>query len=179
MKRVALFGGSFDPPHNGHIAIIEKLKTLPFIDEVVVMPTYLNPFKEKFHADGKKRLEWLREIFKDDSKVKVSDFEVKQNKAVPTYETVLKLLQTYKKVYVTIGADNVASLDKWYKAKELQELVEFLVITRKGYTIPKKFYTIELDEDISSTQLRKNLDLTKIPATIADAIQKEYNANKN
>ena len=63
MKTIALFGGSFDPPHIGHKAVVEAVLKLKDVEEVVVMPTFLNPFKDSFHAPSDLRLKWLREIF--------------------------------------------------------------------------------------------------------------------
>ena len=76
METIALFGGSFDPPHTGHIKIIEALKNLSFIDKVVVMPTYRNPFKSNFSAPADLRLQWLRDIFKKDERIEVNAYEI-------------------------------------------------------------------------------------------------------
>ena len=60
---IALFGGSFDPPHSGHITVIyEALKSLP-IERVIVVPAYVNPFKSGTHAPASLRLQWLKTIF--------------------------------------------------------------------------------------------------------------------
>jgi nicotinate-nucleotide adenylyltransferase len=177
MKSVALFGGSFDPPHIGHTAIVSKLLELPYIDEVVVMPTYRNPFKDSFHAPASLRLSWLQKIFEDEKRVIVSDFETKQNRAVSTYETVLELEKKYDKIYVTIGADNVASLKKWHNYEELKNKVAFLVVMRRGYGVQTHYPTIELDVAISSTQLRKNPQERFLPPKVAQQIMTYYKEN--
>jgi len=174
MKTVALFGGSFDPPHIGHIEIVRKLKKLPFIQKVIIMPTYLNPFKERFYAPASIRLHWLKTIFANDNKVEVSDFEVSKNKKTPTYETVKHLLQQYDKIYVVIGADNITSLDRWYKYNQLEKMVEFIVFERKGYNIPKGYFSIELDIPLSSTRLRKNIDKESLPKELQKEIYSFY-----
>ena len=73
MKTIALFGGSFDPPHLGHYSIVHALLEIKEIDEIIVMPTYLNPFKDASFAPAELRLRWLKEIFKEERKVTVSD----------------------------------------------------------------------------------------------------------
>ena len=174
MKNIALFGGSFDPPHKGHIAIVQKLKELGFIDLVVVMPTYLNPFKSHFFADGQTRYAWLKELYEDDKKVVVSDFEISQNRAVSTIESVCELQKSYGKIYVVIGADNLGSLHAWDRFEELEKLVEFLVVTR-GETEPQTPYkTLNIQVDISSTQLRDKLQREFLPPKIAHKIETYY-----
>ena len=174
MKSIALFGGSFDPPHIGHITIVEKLKNLDYIDEVVIMPTYLNPFKKVFSAPAELRLKWLKEIFADDVKVVVEDYEVMQKKAVTTLQTAKELLGRCEKLYVVIGADNLASLHKWHNFDELEKMVEFIVFTR-GSEMPKTTYkTIELDIPVSSTALREKMVPKFLPPQVAEEIEKFY-----
>lgn len=174
MKNIALFGGSFDPPHLGHVKIVEALKNLDFIDKVVIMPTYLNPFKSEFIADAHKRLQWLKDIFQDDHDVEVSSYEVEQQKKVPTIDTVEYLQKFYKDIYVVIGADNLASLEKWYRYDELEKLVKFIVVTREKIKIADNFLQLSVDVPVSSTQLRENCERKFLPPKIADDIQKYY-----
>lgn len=174
MKNIALFGGSFDPPHLGHLKIVEALKKLDFIDKIIIMPTYLNPFKSKFVADAALRLKWLDDIFQDDSSVEVSSFEVKQAAKVPTIRTVQYLKQYYDVIYLVIGADNLVSLEKWYKYDELKNLVKFIVVTREDITIPDNYIKVEVDVPVSSTQLRENIDINYLPPKIAKKIENYY-----
>ena len=181
-KTVALYGGSFDPPHVGHIAIIKALRELDFIDEVIVMPTFLNPFKEHFTANAELRLQWLKEICSSFDDVYVSAFEVEKKRKVPTVETVRFLQQKYKKIYLVLGADNLHSLEKWYKFDELKKLVEFIIVTRDNIEVPQNFRTLNVDVDISSSLLRKDLDISNLPKTCAKEIAhyyKEHNEKKN
>ncbi|WP_373069780.1 nicotinate (nicotinamide) nucleotide adenylyltransferase [Sulfurimonas sp.] len=154
MESIALFGGSFDPPHNGHKAIVEAAQNLKEIDKVVVMPTYLNPFKSKSHLKADQRLNLVKEMFKDYDNVEVSDFEVLKKQKTASIVTVKHLLKTYDKIYLIIGADNLASLDKWQDYDQLKKLVTFIVATRDNIEIPKKYITLNVDENISSTEIR-------------------------
>lgn len=174
MKNIALFGGSFDPPHLGHVKIVEALKSLGFIDKIIIMPTYLNPFKSKFVADASLRLKWLKELFQDDQNVEVSSFEVDQATKVPTIETVKHLQQYYDVIYLVIGADNLASLEKWYKYDELKTLVKFIVVTREGLSIPDNYIKVEVDVPVSSTKLRESIDIEYLPPKIAKKIENYY-----
>jgi nicotinate-nucleotide adenylyltransferase len=182
MKTVALYGGSFDPPHIGHISVVEALERLPYISKILIMPTYLNPFKRSFYAPPKLRLKWLREIFSSHEKVTVSSFEIDLNKEVPTVETVKYLKKRFSKIYLVIGADNLQSLHKWHAYEELKELVTFIVAKRDNIPVSDEFIQLNITEDISSSQLRQNMDISKIPKTLAKEIAnyyKEYNAKQN
>jgi len=178
METIALFGGSFDPPHIAHEALVKALLEIKGIDKVVVMPTYLNPFKSHFFAPSELRLKWLREIFSDSNEVEVSDYEVKQNKKVPSIESVKHLLKSYKKIYLVIGADNLSSLSKWTSFDELNSLVTFIVASRDRVDIPESYLRLNIDIDVSSTMLREDLDITKLPSKCADEIIKFYQGKK-
>jgi len=154
--------------------IIKRLKELDFIDEVVVMPTYLNPFKSSFVAPASLRLEWLDEIFKDDPKIRVSDFEVQQNRAVTTYESALKLLKSYDKLYIAIGSDNLATLDKWHNFDKLAKVAEFIIFTRGKRDLSTPYKVIEIDIPTSSSALRKEIKKELLPQKVAQKIYKYY-----
>jgi nicotinate-nucleotide adenylyltransferase len=182
MKTVALFGGSFDPPHIGHVSIVEALEMLSFIDSIVVMPTYLNPFKSTFVAPASLRLQWLKKIFSTHHKVEVSSFEVSMNRSVSTMESVEFLKKSYDKIYVVIGADNLASLPKWHHYETLKDMVTFIVASRNNIPIDENYIALPIQEDITSSSLRISMQPSKIPQQCATEIQnyyKEYNANKN
>jgi len=175
MKKVALYGGSFDPPHIGHQAVIEALKNLDFLDKIIVMPTFLNPFKESSFASAPLRLRWLREMFLEDTRVHVSAYESDAARKVPAIESVKHLLETYDEVYLVVGADNLATLQEWYKYDELKDLVTFIIALRDDIEVPDNYLTLEVNEDISSSSLRKNIKQDKLPKKVSQDILKEYN----
>lgn len=174
MDTIALFGGSFDPPHIGHEAIVKALREFKDIDKVIVMPTFLNPFKSQFYAPASLRVKWLKEIFSDYKNVEVSEYEVLQGKKVPTVETVKHLLKSYKKIYLVIGADNLASLHEWHKYSELRDLVTFIVVPRDGIEISQEFLRLIIDEKVSSTKLREKIEISKLPKKCAKEIYNFY-----
>jgi len=177
MRTIALFGGSFDPPHLGHEAIVKALNKLDFIDKIIVMPTFLNPFKSSSVASATQRLEWLKEIFLPIKKVEVSSFEVEKNTKVSTLETVTYLLKSYEKVYVVIGADNLKSLTQWQGFEELKNKVTFIVASREKIDIPKDFICLEIDENISSSQLRNKMNINQLSKINAEKIVTYYKEN--
>ncbi len=158
--KIALFGGSFDPPHKGHEIIVkEALKNLD-IDRLIVMPNYLNPFKNSFSAPADLRYRWLKKIFSQTNRVEVSSFEIDKHRAVPTIESVKYLYDSFNidKLYIIIGADNLKDLNRWQDFDELKKLAAFVVATRDELDIPKELKILNISANISSTKLRKDIN---------------------
>ena len=175
-QNIAIFGGSFDPPHIGHEMIVKKALEELDIDMLYVVPTYLNPFKERFAAPPNIRYEWLKKLFKSYDKVKISNYEIKQKKAVPTIKTVKHFYKNYNinKLYLIIGDDNLENLHKWHDFEKLKKLVTFVVATRNKKEYPKNLKILKISANISSTKLRENLDTRYLPASISKDIIKYY-----
>ncbi len=179
--KIAIFGGSFDPPHIGHEQIIQKVLKKLDIDVLFVVPTYLNPFKKNFFAPPHLRYKWVKKLLLPYKKAKVLDYELKQNRPVPTIETVkyLQKLIHPEKIYLIIGADNLSTLHKWRDYDKLKNMVEFVVATRKGVPIPKELQKIEVNANISSTELRKKIDKKMLPKALAEEIWNYYQRKEN
>ncbi len=174
MKKIALFGGSFDPPHSGHIAIIEEALQQLDIEKIVVVPAYVNPFKSGSHAPAALRLAWLREIFKHRSDVEISDFEIEQERPVRTVETLRYFKDKADVIYLIIGADNLASLKQWHLYDELNELVTWVVATRDNIDVPDSYITLDITKPVSSTELRKTIRTHELPLEVAQEITHFY-----
>jgi nicotinate-nucleotide adenylyltransferase len=178
--KIAIFGGSFDPLHVGHVKIVdEALKSL-HVDKLFIVPTYLNPFKTSFSAPAQKRLSWLKKVFQEYKKVEILDFEVNQNRAVPSIETVKFLKSKYKveKIYLIIGSDNFKTLHKWTQYDELKTLVEFVIASRDEENTEKDLKNLPINVNISSSNLRENMNTSFIPKPIEDEIKRYYTMNK-
>lgn len=93
--KIALFGGSFDPPHAGHDAAVKAILSALKPDLLVIMPSFLNPFKKSFSAPPQLRLRWCRALWSDAPHVEVSDYEISQNRSVSTIQSVKFLLEKY------------------------------------------------------------------------------------
>jgi len=163
---IAIYGGSFDPPHIGHYKIVSQaLKDLE-LEKLIILPNFQNPWKAPTKYPPEYRLKLLKELFHNFNKVEVSDFEISNGYPTKTYESIRYFSKLYSDIYLIIGADNLASLEKWDNFEEINNKVTFVVATRNNIKINKKFLTLNIDINISSTELRNNLDLTKIPEEI-------------
>ncbi len=172
---IAIFGGSFDPPHIGHETIINKSLEVLNIDKLIVVPTFLNPFKTKSHLSAKDRFDLLKDLC-DNDKIKVSDFEIKQNLPVATIDTIhhIKEIINTDNIYLIIGADNLDKLHLWKNFEQLQHLVTFVIISRNGAKLKNdiiQFINIKMDIQISSSELREHFDLKYIPTKIQKKVK--------
>lgn len=129
---LAIYGGSFDPPHKGHVAIIEEALATLDIDLLIIVVAYQNPFKSRYRSSATKRLEWIRTITQKYEKVVCSDYEILQNRPVPTIESVRYFQQHYQpsKMYLLLGQDNFLQLHKWHCFESLRQLLCFVVFER-------------------------------------------------
>ncbi|EAL3921824.1 nicotinate (nicotinamide) nucleotide adenylyltransferase [Campylobacter upsaliensis] len=174
--KIALFGGSFDPPHQGHESVIkEALNTLE-IDKLIIMPAFISPFKESVSVPAQKRLEWVKKLWGKLEKVEICDFEIKQNRPVPSIESVNFLYQIYKpsKFYLLVGADHLGTLSSWHSFEELKKKVEFIIAKRDKIVIPKNFKDLNTHINISSSFIRKHLNLDKVSDEIQEEVKKYY-----
>ena len=158
LERVALFGGSFDPPHFGHKAVVEEALNVLDIDRIIVVPTFLNPFKNLSYLSAKERLHLSKQMFKEFRNVLVDAYEVKEEKPTPTAQTLKYFQKRYDVGYIIIGADNLNSIDTWYNFEWLNQNITWAVASRAGYTLTsnklRAFKLLEVDADISSTEIR-------------------------
>ncbi len=158
-ERVALFGGSFDPPHIGHLSIIKEALEVLEIDKLIVIPTFLNPFKSHSEASPLQRLKWSKDFFGIISKVFISDYEINQGKPTRTSQTLTHFQQHYQVKYIIIGADNLASIRDWHNFSILNRDIIWIVATRESYdldtTALREFKILKTDVNISSTEIRK------------------------
>ncbi|QCD44323.1 nicotinate-mononucleotide adenylyltransferase [Campylobacter mucosalis] len=174
--KIALFGGSFDPPHMGHDSIVKNALEILDIDRLIVMPTFISPFKDEFSAPPQVRFAWVNKIWGKFDRVSISKFEIEQNRPVPTIQTARHLYDTLDidKLYIIIGADHLSSLDKWHEIDALKKLCTFIIAKRDHIDIPSGFKTMDINEDISSSRIRNELISDRIPNQIKDEVINFY-----
>lgn len=184
MINLAIFGGSFNPPHSGHKAIIESALRCEWIDFLVILPNFQNPLKSEASLNAKSKVKALesmleniadstnfifyknpptlqnltQNLHKNKKSILLSSFEISQEKLSFSIDSILYFKNLYKpkNLYFIIGADILPQLDKWHKIQQIKKLVTFIVATRDNLPIPSGFLRFEIDEKISSTQIRAN-----------------------
>jgi len=172
---VAIFGGSFDPPHIGHQRIVELAMQSLDIDKLLVVPAYLNPFKTSSLASAEDRLEWCHMLFDDIPDVIVEDYEIKQGKSTTTSESIKHFNIVYDVKYLIIGSDNLSTLTKWHNFEWLNSHIIWVVITRDKHPLNldflRKWKILTLDIAVSSTDIRTAKDLRYVDKKIQHSVK--------
>lgn len=139
--KVLLYGGTFDPPHNGHLNNLRAAAARVQPDKVVVMPAGLSPFKQKTSAPGALRLEMcscfhaLEEDADTIPQLEVSGWEIEQAAAGNRNYTVLTVEKLAREnpgaqLYLAIGSDMLLSFDGWYRWQDILRLARLVVTSR-------------------------------------------------
>jgi len=134
-KRILLFGGTFNPIHNGHLIACRSLAEGLGIKEIILIPSGKHPYKHDI-TDGPTRIEML-ELAIDDEEGLFSICDCEFNREGFSYSADTarwikeELYKKMEEVYWMIGEDNVAQIPKWYKAEEFVKEVRFAVACRR------------------------------------------------
>jgi|TARA_B100000780_G_scaffold53573_1_gene33364 nicotinate-nucleotide adenylyltransferase len=168
-KRIGIFGGSFDPPHHGHLKISKLAIKKLSLDRVYWCVTKKNPFKKKAFFSLSERIKKSKIITSKTKKIKIKFFEDKI-KSINTVDLMVYLEKKNKKnmFFLIIGSDNLIKFHKWKNWKLLLKLTEIVVFSRKDYDkkakksvimrlVKKIIFINNKPINISSTQVRKKL----------------------
>jgi nicotinate-nucleotide adenylyltransferase len=169
--KIGIFGGSFDPPHIGHINAAKKAKETLSLDRVIVVPAYVSPFKTGRKATLAEHRLKMAELAFNKPFSDISDYEILKGGVSYTIETVTHFKDFYPDSVFTLilGTDAFLGFDKWYKYREIAELVSLAVVARnekdtekieekarffKGLTEVTAVKVTPIS--VSSTQIREN-----------------------
>lgn len=176
MKKLGILGGSFDPVHNGHIGLAVDAKNQMGLDEVLLIPAKLQPFKlDKNMVSGEQRLEMIRLAVADKQGITPCDYELQQEDISYTYKT-LKAISEMEgpdtEIFFLTGTDSLLQIHRWKNAEEMLRTYNFVVGSRPGYkddelreciAVLKKEYNTNVTKvdnnqlNISSTEIREKL----------------------
>ena len=170
-KNIGIFGGSFDPPHKGHLIIAQQVIKKIKLNKLFWLVAKKNPFKKRTHFSLIKRMKLSKNLVKNERKIIVK-FLDNQIKSSRTINNIMYLIKKNKnsKFFLIIGSDNLINFHKWKNYKELLNMCNLVVFSRKGFDTKAKKSVImkhlksknikffkNLKIDISSTQLRKKI----------------------
>ena len=132
--KIGILGGSFDPPHKGHVKISTEAKRKFKINKIIWAITKKNPFKSKSKFALKKRIDIAKKITKkyDFITVKFYEDKIKSNKTINLINYIKKK-NIKSEIFFLMGADNLVNFHKWYKWKAISSKCDILVFDRKNY----------------------------------------------
>lgn len=163
MKRIAFYGGSFDPLHIGHLAIAQKLLEVFELDEFCFIPAFHAPHKkDKKITPPVCRYAMLALATNTDEKIKISTIELDAPERPYTFETQAKLLNYYgesAEIFFVIGADSWNEITTWREWEKVLTQTNIIVVTRPDYEIVFDHVTDEIRKRI--VDLRNNQPKTK------------------
>ncbi|MFM8693158.1 MAG: nicotinate (nicotinamide) nucleotide adenylyltransferase [Actinomycetota bacterium] len=190
-KSIALFGGSFDPIHNGHLFVIEELLSSARFEKFIVIPAG-NPWQKSVAASAAHRLAMVEIALKDCMskyrELEISRFEFDDSRPSYAFQSIdyFTIQNPGDNLVWIIGSDAFAKIGEWKEIELVAKSVEFLVITRPG----QKFETAKVAKsitysqieikalDISSTKVRNLIEASEpyeslLPAGVADYIKSQ------
>ncbi len=129
-SRIGIFGGSFNPPHTGHLIISQYAVEILKLDLLYIVPTYIPPHKPNDLAPFEMRFKWCKITF-EDLKIVVSDYEKIRKDTSYSLYTVLHFGELHStKPYFITGEDCLSYIEKWYRYEELLKSCHFVVYPR-------------------------------------------------
>lgn len=190
MKKMGLFGGTFDPIHKGHVSMALRLAQAMDLDGVVLMPTFVPPHKIKENmASAAHRLAMCRLAAEEHPLLCVSDLELQRGGASFTVDTLTALSEQYPDTqwYLLVGADMFTTLRTWHRFADIAQMAVLCTIAREGtdtdrlteYAAALQADGIDCFVDVcpvepySSTQVRERVAAGE---TVADLVGEKVDA---
>lgn len=189
MKQIAIFGGTFNPPHNGHVEMVKQVLNLNGIDRVLVMPSKIPPHKSGNIVSAEDRAAMCQLAFGDIEGAEICLDELKLSGKSYTYNTLKHFAERgVKNPILIIGGDSLITLNKWYKFADILNMAEFYVYYRENISkdsvmtakkelekIGGKISIINIcPPNISSTEIREKVERNQDVENLVSAKVLEY-----
>jgi len=161
--RIGIFGGTFNPIHNGHTHIAREVSSIIEIEKMILMVAYMPPHKEVVGGvTAEDRVAMARLAVSGDPLLEVSTLEVDKKGTSFSVATIRALRESYGRnaqLYFIVGADAVKDLHTWKRIDEIFELSEFVIVNRPGFSTegaPERARIVEVTpQAISSSEIRR------------------------
>ena len=178
--RKAIFGGTFDPIHNGHMHIAYEALYNLNLDLIIFMPSGNPPHKvQRKVTEGKIRYEIVKSTIEDEVRFDISDYEINSNELSYTYKTLkhFNTLEPNTEWFFITGADSLIDLENWRNVRGILENCTLVVFTRPGYSLEEiKKQKKNIEEKYNTDIIFLNMPVIGISSTI---IKKKISENKN
>ena len=187
-RLIGLFGGSFNPIHNGHVSLARQMLVQVGLDEVWLMVSPQNPLKRNMELlDDWKRFRMAAEALKHEPQIKACDYELHLPKPSYTWLTLQALRRDFPgyEFVLLIGGDNWKLFPRWYHANDILRSTKIMVYPRRGYEtldgqLPANVSILNASLlDISSTEIRERIKKGEsisgmVPRSIENLVKTNY-----
>jgi len=182
MKKIGIYGGTFDPIHHGHLILSRQACEELKLDQLIFIPAALSPFKkDPAKASGELRLAMLRAAIQGQEDFVADDCELRRPPPSYSIDTVLQIRERdpNAELFWLIGADNVSGLDKWHRFDALEKLVQLVVLDRgRTHKTSHNYPVVRRNIDISATEIRNRVASGRsirylVPQAVEEIIRRE------
>lgn len=162
MKHIGILGGTFNPPHMGHLVIAEQVRETLQLEEIWFTPSSKPPHKQEASISGEDRAIMLRKAIQGNPAFKMNTVELDRLGKSYSFDTMKLLVSNNPNCtfYFIIGADMVEYLPHWKSIEKLVNLVTFVGVKRTGYQLESDYSILEVEIpllEISSSNLRERM----------------------
>ena len=159
MRRIGIYGGTFDPVHCAHLILAREAQEQFSLEKVLFVPAAISPHKDEPVAPGKTRLLMLQVAIDGENGFAVDECELRRPPPSYSMDTVEEIRgrEGASELYFLIGEDNVSKLSSWHRFEELRKLVTFVVLNRTNTTNQHPYQVVQRQIDISATDIRKRV----------------------
>jgi nicotinate-nucleotide adenylyltransferase len=179
VTRIGIFGGQFDPPHNGHLAVVRAANRQLGLDRLLVVPAARPPHRPEPETPAEMRYELARAAFAGEPGVAVSRIELDRDGPSYTVDTLAGLSLPGRTLSLIVGADQLAALDSWERPDRVRELATIVVAARPGAPRVDGVEMLVMEPvEASSSEIRERVargeDVSAlVPPRVAAAIRDE------
>jgi nicotinate-nucleotide adenylyltransferase len=181
LKKIAIYGGTFDPIHHGHLIVAREALERLGADQVIFIPARASPLRKTAPIAGDEvRLLMVQAAIENEPGFAVDDCELRRPPPSYTINTVEQIRQrdAHATIYCLIGEDNVDKLPKWRRFDDLEKMVRFVVLDRTGQRAAHRYPVIRRKIDISSSEIRKRVATGRsiryfVPSAVEEIIRCE------
>jgi nicotinate-nucleotide adenylyltransferase len=181
LKKIAIYGGTFDPVHHAHLILAREAIETIGLEKVILVPAAISPLKKAAPvASGEVRLAMLQAAIKGEPEFEVDECELRRSPPSYTIDTVeeIRRRECDAVIYCLIGEDNVEQLPLWHRFVELEKMVRFVVLDRSGKQPRHSYKVINRRIDISATEIRRRVAQSEsirylVPESVEEIIQRE------
>ncbi len=188
--KTGILGGTFNPPHVGHLIVAERVREELALDTILFIPSGVSPHKQHLQpVDATCRMEMVRLAVQGQSLFNASDIEVSRGGVSYTVDTLeqLKQLHPGDNLFLLIGMDNLTEFNTWKSPEKIVELAGLVVMTRPGFEpngvlqeYRKKLTLCQVPEiGISSSEIRERVKQGKsVRYLVPQAVESYIHARK-